>query len=137
AEHQLSLIRAEADRRGVTIHVIIDIIHVLELSTVPARDSRVLAGHVVVAIDVTMLRRCRLSPVVEATSRSRHGHLGNGRPGLGLQAAARRRQVPVQSRFVRFLQSRRSRSIAQTGCDQAWQAVSHGPRSFSLLKPRR
>jgi hypothetical protein len=30
AEHQLDLIRAEAARRGVTIHVIIDIIHVLE-----------------------------------------------------------------------------------------------------------
>jgi hypothetical protein len=30
AEHQLSLIRAEAARRGVTIHVIIDIIHLLE-----------------------------------------------------------------------------------------------------------
>jgi hypothetical protein len=29
-EHQLSLIRAEAARRGVAIHVIIDIIHVLE-----------------------------------------------------------------------------------------------------------
>jgi hypothetical protein len=30
AEHQLALVRAEAARRGVTIHVIIDIIHVLE-----------------------------------------------------------------------------------------------------------
>ena len=30
AEHQLGLIRAEAVRRGVTIHIIIDIIHVLE-----------------------------------------------------------------------------------------------------------
>lgn len=30
AEHQLSLIRAEAARRGVTIHVLIDVIHVLE-----------------------------------------------------------------------------------------------------------
>ena len=30
AEHQLGLIRAEAARRGVTIHIIIDIIHVLE-----------------------------------------------------------------------------------------------------------
>ena len=30
AEHQLDLIRAEAVRRGVTIHIIIDIIHVLE-----------------------------------------------------------------------------------------------------------
>jgi hypothetical protein len=30
AEHQLDLIRAEAARRGVTIHIIIDIIHVLE-----------------------------------------------------------------------------------------------------------
>jgi len=31
AEHQLGLIRAEAGRRGVTIHIVIDIIHVLEL----------------------------------------------------------------------------------------------------------
>jgi hypothetical protein len=30
AEHQLDLIRAEAARRSVTVHVIIDIIHVLE-----------------------------------------------------------------------------------------------------------
>ena len=30
AEHQLRLMRAEAARRGVTVHVIIDIIHVLE-----------------------------------------------------------------------------------------------------------
>jgi hypothetical protein len=30
AEHQLGLFRAEAARRGVTIHIIIDIIHVLE-----------------------------------------------------------------------------------------------------------
>jgi hypothetical protein len=30
AEHQLGLIRAEAARRGVTVHIVIDIIHVLE-----------------------------------------------------------------------------------------------------------
>ena len=30
AEHQLDLIRAEARRRGVTIHIVIDLIHVLE-----------------------------------------------------------------------------------------------------------
>jgi hypothetical protein len=30
AEHQLDLIRAEAGRRGVTIHIVIDLIHVLE-----------------------------------------------------------------------------------------------------------
>jgi hypothetical protein len=30
AEHQLNLIQAEAARRGVTIHIVIDIIHVLE-----------------------------------------------------------------------------------------------------------
>jgi hypothetical protein len=30
AEHQLGLIRAEAARRGVTIHTVIDLIHVLE-----------------------------------------------------------------------------------------------------------
>jgi hypothetical protein len=57
AEHQLDLIRAEAARRGITIHVIIDIIHVLHLSTVSARESYVLAGHIVVASDVTLTRR--------------------------------------------------------------------------------
>jgi hypothetical protein len=30
AEHQLGLIRAEAARRGVTIHILIDLVHVLE-----------------------------------------------------------------------------------------------------------
>jgi hypothetical protein len=35
ADHQLSLIRAEAARRGVTIHVVVDIIHVPELSAGP------------------------------------------------------------------------------------------------------
>src|SRR5436189_1231282 len=30
AEHQLDLIRAQAARRGVTIHIVIDLIHVLE-----------------------------------------------------------------------------------------------------------
>jgi hypothetical protein len=30
AEHQLGLIRAEADRRGTPVHVVIDLIHVLE-----------------------------------------------------------------------------------------------------------
>ena len=30
AEHQLDLIRAEAARRGATIHIVIDLIHVLE-----------------------------------------------------------------------------------------------------------
>ena len=35
AEHQLDLIRAEAAQRGVTIDIVIDFIHVLELSTGP------------------------------------------------------------------------------------------------------
>jgi hypothetical protein len=30
ADHQLALIRAEAARRGVTVHIVVDIIHVLE-----------------------------------------------------------------------------------------------------------
>jgi hypothetical protein len=30
AEHQLSLIRGEAARRGITVHIVIDIVHVLE-----------------------------------------------------------------------------------------------------------
>jgi hypothetical protein len=57
AEHQLDLIRAEAARRGAAIHVIIDIIHVLQLSMVSARKSYVFAGRSVVAIDVTLARR--------------------------------------------------------------------------------
>ncbi|MGD0068305.1 MAG: hypothetical protein ABSB76_33355 [Streptosporangiaceae bacterium] len=32
AEHQLSLIRSEAARRGITVHIVIDIVRVLELS---------------------------------------------------------------------------------------------------------
>ena len=35
AEYQLGLIRAEAARRGVTIHVMIDLIHVLEYLSAP------------------------------------------------------------------------------------------------------
>jgi hypothetical protein len=57
AEHQLDLIRAEAARRGAAIHVVIDLIHVLELSAVSARKSYVFAGGIVVAIDVTLARR--------------------------------------------------------------------------------
>ncbi len=57
AGHQLDLIRAEAGRRGAEIHIVIDLIHVLELSTVSARKSYVFAGRSVVAIDVTLTRR--------------------------------------------------------------------------------
>jgi len=57
AEHQLDLIRAEAGRRGAKIHIVIDLVHVLQLSTVSARESHIFAGHVVVAIDVTLTRR--------------------------------------------------------------------------------
>ena len=57
AEHQLDLVRAEAARRGVAIHVVIDIIHVFALSTVSAREGFVSPGHIVVAIDVTLARR--------------------------------------------------------------------------------
>ena len=35
-EHQLDLIRAEAARRSATIHIVIDLIHVLQLSMVSA-----------------------------------------------------------------------------------------------------
>src|SRR6266700_1708301 len=47
----------EAARRGIKITIIIDFIHVLELSTVSARKSYVFAGRSVVAIDVTLTRR--------------------------------------------------------------------------------
>ena len=57
AEHQLDLIRAEAARRGIKIHIVIDLIHVATLSTVSARKSYVFAGRSVVAIDVTLARR--------------------------------------------------------------------------------
>ena len=39
AEHQLDLIRAEAARRSAVIHIVIDFIHVLELSTGPDPPS--------------------------------------------------------------------------------------------------
>ncbi len=35
AEHQLGLIRAEAARRGVTISILIDLVHVLDTSGRP------------------------------------------------------------------------------------------------------
>jgi hypothetical protein len=40
AEHQLALVRAEAARRGITIHLIIDIIHVLGRGQGPRRAGR-------------------------------------------------------------------------------------------------
>jgi hypothetical protein len=57
AEHQLDLIRAEAARRGAEIRIVIDLIHVFQLSTVSAHESYVFAGRIVVAIDVTLTRR--------------------------------------------------------------------------------
>jgi hypothetical protein len=39
AEHQLDLVRAGAQRRGVPIHIVIDLIHVLGLSTGPDPPS--------------------------------------------------------------------------------------------------
>jgi hypothetical protein len=54
---QIEAITAEAARRGVTITVICDFVHVLELSAVSVHMSHVSAGHIVVAIDVTLLRR--------------------------------------------------------------------------------
>ena len=54
---QIETVTAEAASRGITVTVVIDFIHVLELSTVSARESHISAGHVVVGIDVTLLRR--------------------------------------------------------------------------------
>jgi len=54
---QIDAIGAEAARRGVTVTILIDFIHVLQLSTVSARESYVFAGRSVVAIDVTLTRR--------------------------------------------------------------------------------
>ena len=54
---QIEAVTAEAASRGITVTIVIDFIHVLELSTVSARESHVSAGHVVVAIDVTLTRR--------------------------------------------------------------------------------
>jgi hypothetical protein len=55
--HQIELIEAEAARRKAAVRLVLDLVHVLELSMVSARESYVLAGHIVVAIDVTLLRR--------------------------------------------------------------------------------
>jgi hypothetical protein len=55
--HQIEVIQAEAARRNVTVHLVIDLVHVLQLSTVSARDSHVFAGHFVVVIDAALLRR--------------------------------------------------------------------------------
>ncbi|MGH9206386.1 MAG: hypothetical protein ACRD1G_07495, partial [Acidimicrobiales bacterium] len=54
---QIEAIEADAARHGVQVTILIDFIHVLELSTVSAHESHVSAGHTVVAIDVTLLRR--------------------------------------------------------------------------------
>jgi hypothetical protein len=54
---QIEAVTAEAARRGVTVTVVIDFIHVPPLSAVSARESYVLPGHIVVAIDVTLARR--------------------------------------------------------------------------------
>ena len=55
---QIETVTTEAASRGITVTVVIDFIHVQELSTVPARDYDIFAGHSDVAIDVTTLRRC-------------------------------------------------------------------------------
>jgi hypothetical protein len=54
AEHQLDLIRAEASRRGVTISIVIDLVHVLELS--PGPDS--LASTSSTSLTFTLCHRC-------------------------------------------------------------------------------
>jgi hypothetical protein len=54
---QIETVTAEAARRGITVTIVIDFIHVSALSTVSARESHISAGHVVVAIDATLLRR--------------------------------------------------------------------------------
>jgi hypothetical protein len=54
AGHQLDLIRAEAARRSVTIHIVIDLIHVLELSMGP--DSLVSTSSTILMF--TLCHRC-------------------------------------------------------------------------------
>ena len=54
---QIGAIRAYAAQYQVNVPVLIDLIHVLHLSTVSARESYVFAGQIVVAIDVTLFRR--------------------------------------------------------------------------------
>jgi hypothetical protein len=56
-KQQITAIKAQAEERGLKVPVLIDYIHVLELSAVSARDSHVFAGHFVVVIDATLLRR--------------------------------------------------------------------------------
>jgi hypothetical protein len=95
AGHQLALIRAEAARRGVTIHVIIDIIHVLELygappgaSTrpgmppLPGKQARVPAlrpGPASRLADRDRCHRGRLPPSHSRSSLSQRGQVGPGR----------------------------------------------------------
>jgi hypothetical protein len=54
---QIDAVTAEAARRGITVTIVIDLIHVLELSTGAALGSYVLAGQIAVAIDVALARR--------------------------------------------------------------------------------
>jgi hypothetical protein len=56
--HQIEVICDQAAERDVSVMILVDFIHVLELSTVPARDQDIFAGHSDVAIDVTTLRCC-------------------------------------------------------------------------------
>jgi hypothetical protein len=55
---QIRAFTRKAAERGMDMPLLIDFIHVLELSTVQTCDCRVLAGHFDVAIDATWLRRC-------------------------------------------------------------------------------
>lgn len=55
--HQIELIEVEAARRKAEVHLVLDLVHVLQLSTVSAHESYIFAGHIVVAIDVTLTRR--------------------------------------------------------------------------------
>ena len=56
-KQQLAAIEDHAKARKLKVPVLIDYIHVSGLSTVSAREGCVLAGHIVVAIDVTLTRR--------------------------------------------------------------------------------
>lgn len=63
---QIAAIRGYATQYQVNVPVLIDLIHVFQLSMVSAQQSCISAGHIVVVIDMTLLRRCGLRIPAEA-----------------------------------------------------------------------
>jgi hypothetical protein len=109
AEHQLSLIRAEAARRGVTIHVIIDIIHLLEYlwgaawSFHEAGDPAAEDWVAVKALAVLVGGSVRVAEEITAQAGSASLDIGGARWGLdGAEAVLTLRAVISNGDFTEY-----------------------------------